>query len=191
MNLSLWAAGRREYRLALIIAAASSLLLIVLLMVPETIFERTPVRSGTDSLAIEKKSKTFAPAFSLPARPTQKPAVKQTTTGPSTSRHQGPASRAKQKMLLPESGRRPGASAKAQAQLQAGYYVQAGAFKDPGRAKKLAALLRHSGWHVRTIIKEENLHAVLAGPWPTRTRAENARRRLRAEKRAAFIVHIQ
>lgn len=72
-----------------------------------------------------------------------------------------------------------------------GYYVQTGAFKDAIKAKKLASLLRHSGWHIHMISTKENLHAVLAGPLKTRKKAEDAKLKLaRQSGIKGFIIFM-
>jgi len=74
--------------------------------------------------------------------------------------------------------------------LAHGYYIQAGAFRHATRAKKIADLLRRADWHVQTAIKK-NLHAVLIGPWATRSNARNAKRRLASKNKInAFIVQM-
>jgi len=74
-------------------------------------------------------------------------------------------------------------------ELKHGYYVQAGAFKDTARAKKLANLLQHAGWHVQVILKDHELHAVLVGPWSTRNQAQSTKLQLaHKNKIKGFII---
>jgi len=178
LGLAKWIAGGREYRMALIVAAVGSLVLILLLVAPSRFFPE----HITSSNKVEQPKAT---AYNLPQRPapaastnvvtdqtlalhkTEKPAVLQTKEAASPKKN--PPHKSAVAMVRP---------LKDKNRLAHGYYVQAGAFKDAARAKKLASSLQHAGWHVQTIIKNHGLHAVLAGPLQTRKKAESAKLKL-------------
>lgn len=180
--LTKWKAGAHEYRLALIVAVAGSLVLVLLLVAPSWFLTEQPS-------ADNKGTRTRAPAYNLPVRPSQAPAIKpKTGDKPLTSL---PAMHKTEKQIVPQVKKAPPLKTshsqatsivtqppKSKHSLANGYYVQAGAFKDARRAKKLANSLQHAGWHVQTIIKNHGLHAVLVGPLKTRKKAKNAKLKL-------------
>jgi len=186
-----WMAGVREYRLALFVSIAGSLALILLLVVPSWFL---PTPSST-----ENHTSARSPAYSLPSRPAQTPAVKsQIDSAPLTSL---PVPQKTEKKIVSEVKKSPPKAShpqpspamthltKSKHSLKHGYYVQTGAFRDAYKAEKLARQLQQSGWNVQTIIKKNILHAVLVGPWPTRARAQNGKQQLaHKNKLKGFIV---
>jgi len=182
-------AGVREYRLALIVAIAGSLVLVLLLVAPTWFLTEQTV---SDSKADQPKTT----AYSLPVRPVQAPSVDMKTNrmpAPHTTEKQ-PVTRTKKtpsSKIAPSHQPAPSTDRhmKGGNELKHGYYVQAGAFKDTARAKKLANSLQHAGWHVQVIPKDHALHAVLVGPWPTRNQAQNNKLQLaRKNKIKGFII---
>lgn len=163
-KLTGWFADVREHRLAVIIAVVGSLVLMLLLIVPSWfILEDKPVHN--------KKIQAHTPSYKLPPRLTHTSVTKSKTDVKPAPPTSTPA--------IHKNGKK----------IVLGYYVQAGAFKDTARAKKIADSLQNSGWDVRTVIKENNLHAVLIGPWATRTRAQEAKQKLAHQnKLQGFIV---
>lgn len=53
----------------------------------------------------------------------------------------------------------------------AGYYIQLGTFRERALAENLATKLRRSHLHVQ-LIEKNGMHAVWAGPWTTREKAD-------------------
>jgi len=162
MSVKDWLAGAGEHRVAACITIAGSLLVVLMMIVPAWFQpHHTPAKH---------KIRAHIPAYKLPHRlsrtHTTKSTDKAAIVSPSPVIHQ-------QKN-----------------KLKHGYYVQTGAFKDATRAKKIAASLQHTNWHVQTIIKENDLHAVLIGPWQTRQRAKKAKQKLASKnKLQGFIIH--
>jgi len=179
--LTKWMAGAREYRLALIVATTGSLILALLLIAPSWIL---PEQSSVDN----KGTRTRAPAYNLPVRPSQEPAAQSKTSDEASTLAPDPHKTEKQvvpqvkKVQPPEISSPHHSSVTVQPPknrtLAYGYYVQAGAFKNAVRAKKLARSLQHAGWHMHTMVKNKGLHAVLAGPFQSRKKAESAKLKL-------------
>lgn len=183
-------AGEREYRLALIIAIAGSLVLILLLVKPSW-FPAGQIVS--DNRADQTT------AYSLPPKPARDSSTDMKT-------NQTPAPHKTGKYPIPQTKKTPPVKAVSHHQsslaadrhmkdrngLKHGYYVQAGAFKDVVKAKKLVSSLQHAGWHVQTITRKNALHAVLAGPLQTRIKAESAKLKLAKQFGIkGFIVPIK
>ncbi len=191
MRRSDWIAGVYEYRLATISALAVSLLLVLLLVAPSWFLpEQTHVAT--------RASRSHTTTYRLPARPARNQAneskphqlsMPHTAGKHSVSRMQKTTS---VKTVLRHSAT-PAINLhmKVENRLQSGYYVQTGAFKDAIKAKRLASLLQHSGWHIQMISTKDKLHAVLAGPLKTRKKAENAKLKLaRQSGIKGFIIFM-
>jgi len=185
-----WVAGIREYRLATVSAIAVSLLLVLLLVKPSWFL---PEQTHVANKAVQPK------IYSLP--------VKVIRNNPNGNKKitQTPVPRIVEKRSAPKTGKippvkttvrhPPSRTTNRQMEngngLKYGYYVQVGAFKDTAKAKKMAALLQHSGWHAQIISKKNNLHAVLAGPLKTRKKAEKAKLKLaRQSGIKGYIISI-
>ncbi len=190
LRLSDWVAGVREYRLATVSAIAASLLLVLLLVAPSWFL---PEQTHVSRKAVQPKT------YNLPAKParnsvngnkktiqTPVPRIVEKRSAPKTEKIP-PVKTASRHSPSPATNRRMGAGNV----LKYGYYVQTGAFKDTAKARKMAALLQHSGWHARIISKRNNLHAVLVGPSKTRKKAKNAKLKLaRQSGIKGYIISI-
>lgn len=169
-------AGVREYRLASTIAIAISILLVLLLVAPSWFIPEQP-RTANKT----EKAKTHRIA-SIPARNI---AVKRKTKRTPAPRMMKKIAVPKTKETLPIKTAAPRQSAapghrhaQTENTLKRGYYVQTGAFRNLARARKMAGSLQQAGWHAKIIRKNNNLHAVLAGPLKTRKKAGRAKSRL-------------
>jgi len=162
-----WMANSSEYRLILIAAAFCLFVVIVALLWPQ------PDQQPT-SFATEGKQ-----TFTIPPKPV-------------TVKSQPPA----QAIRTPPKAEpvvRPAVSPKSAREIRNisghGYFIQAGAFQDPARAKKRQSMLRTSGWNVSIVNKGKGLHAVWLGPWSSRAEADRAKSRLiRIHKIQGFII---
>jgi len=188
-GLSNWMAGVREYRLAIISAIAISLLLILLIVAPSW-FLSEPAHVANKPV----QPKTY----SLPARPARNSANKnkEKQTSSTHKLEKLPVSQRKKTLSMKTATGRQTALAtkhemKEKKRIKDGYYVQAGAFKDAARARKLAGSLQHTGWHVQVISKKNDLHAVLAGPLKTRKKAGSVKLKLAKQSGIrGFIIFI-
>jgi len=187
-GLTGWIASGREHRLALIIAVAGSLVLILLLVKPSWF-------PAGQSISDNRTDQAKTTAYSLPPKPerdlsadmgtNQAPALHKTGKQPNPQIKKTPP-------VKVVSHRPPSLAAEDRNGLKHGYYVQVGAFKDVVKAKKLVKSLQHAGWHVQTVIRKKALHAVLAGPFQTRIKAESAKVKLAKQSGVkGFIVSIK
>jgi len=187
-----WVASGREHRLAVMIAVAGLLVLVLLLVKPSWF-------PAGQSISDNRADQTKTTAYNLPPKPERGSSAEvETNQAPAphkTGKHPTPQTK-KTPSVKAVSHHRPslakGQHMKDGNGLKHGYYVQVGAFKDVAKARKLANSLQHAGWHVQTITKKNALHTVLAGPLPTRIKAENAKLKLAKQSGLkGFIVSVK